>query len=680
MIGYSRTAFLSLALAGFVALTPVVSQAQTAAAGPAQDSDRASSYFNFAMAHLYGEMAATYGNRGEYVNKAIDFYRQAIKVDPAAVYIQEELTEFYAQSGQLEKATQEADAILKAHPDSVNVRKILGRIYSRQVGDPDSGKFDRAMLQKAIEQYEKITAASPKDNESLSQLARLYRANRDGAGAEKIYRQILAINPDDEEALNGLALIYADKGDLANAIALLKQAVEKNPEPRTMVMLAEFYDQIKDFSSAADIWQKVSAATNDNARVRRALATDLLAAGRIDEATEVFKQLAAADPGSVELQLQLEQLLVRKQDFPGAEAALAKARAVENSVAVRYAEAELLQAEGKIPQAIAALQALLNDTKRDRYSDQDKGERMRLLDRVGQMQQEAGKTQDAVATFRQIAELDSVLAPRVEAQVIEAFKLAKDFKSARQTADAALKKFPNDRGLVFVHATLLGDLGQADDAIKELKALPQSATDREVLLSIAQIQDKAKRFSDENKTLDTADSLAKSPEEKQAIQFMRGAMYEREKNWDGAEKAFRAVLDKDPNNAGAMNYLGYMYADRNVRLEEAQQLISKALEIDPGNGAYLDSLGWVHFRLNKLDLAADELRIAVVKVDRDPTVHDHLAEVYLKQGKIREAIQQWESAVNEWKTAAPGDQDSAELAKVTKKLEGAKVRVSEKAK
>jgi tetratricopeptide (TPR) repeat protein len=121
-----------------------------------------------------------------------------------------------------------------------------------------------------------------------------------------------------------------------------------------------------------------------------------------------------------------------------------------------------------------------------------------------------------------------------------------------------------------------------------------------------------------------------------------------------------------------------MYAERNIRLEEAQQLISKALDIDPDNGAYQDSLGWVYYRLNKLEQAADQLRLAVDKVGKDPTVHDHLGDVYFKQGKIREAIQQWEASVEEWKVAVQSDKDPEEFAKVTKKLEGAKVRVAEK--
>ena len=684
---YSRRAIVIVLLSfGLVAgATPAFSQTAAAPAPPAAkagaSADHSSAYYDFAMAHLYAELAGAYGNRGEYVNKAVDMYKQAIKTDPSASYIAEELTEFYVQTGQLEKALQEAEDLLKANPANNDARRILARIYSRQIGDPEQGKVDQAMLKNAIEQYQKITEQDPKDNESLSMLAKLYRVSHDENAAEKAYRQVIALNPDDDEALNGLAMVFSDRGDFPNAIALLKQAVEKNPDARTVVTLAEFYEQVKDFSNAADTMKQALALTNDNARVLAAMANDLYAAGRMDEALAAFRQLATDDPKNVALQLQIAEILEKKKDFAGAEAALAKARtaaAAKDKTEVAFAEEELLRLEGKIPQAVAAMQALLNDTKKDRYADAEKLQRMRLLQVLGAMQLEAGKTQEAVAAFRQIGDLDSTLGSRVEAQIIEAYKTAKDYKTARQEADSALKKYPSEKGIVFEHALLLADLGQTDTALNELKALPDSAKDRDTLLNMAQVQDKAKRFEDERKTLDTADSLSSAPQEKQAIQFMRGAMFEREKNYDAAEKAFRSVLMADPDNAGAMNYLGYMYADRNIRLEEAQQLISKALDLDPDNGAYEDSLGWVLYRLNRLDQAVEQLRLAVDKVGSDPTLHDHLGDVYFKQGKIREAIQQWEASVSEWKIAAPSDQDPVELARVTRKLEGARVRVAEK--
>src|SRR4029077_17076580 len=195
----------------------------------------------------------------------------------------------------------------------------------------DQGKVDQTMLKKAIEQYQKITQEETKDAESLSMLARLYRVSHDDAAAEKAWRQVLQLDPNEEDALNGLAMVFADRGDLPNAIGMLKQAVEKNPDPRTVVMLAEFYEQIKDFSNAADTMKQALALTNENVRVRRAWAVDLYAAGRFDEALGAFQELANDDPKNSALQLQIAEILEKKRDFAGAGAALAKAHAIGNT-------------------------------------------------------------------------------------------------------------------------------------------------------------------------------------------------------------------------------------------------------------------------------------------------------------------------------------------------------------
>src|SRR5205085_5970075 len=158
------------------------------------------------------------------------------------------------------------------------------RVYSRMIGDPQQGKIDQTMLRRAIEQYQKIAEKDPKDTESLAILARLYRVSHDEASAEKTYRTILDQDPNNDDALSGLAMVYADKGDLKKAIEMLKQAAEKDPNPRTLVTLAEFYEQNHDYANAADTWKQALPLTNDNERVRRAYAQELLSAGRLDEA------------------------------------------------------------------------------------------------------------------------------------------------------------------------------------------------------------------------------------------------------------------------------------------------------------------------------------------------------------------------------------------------------------
>jgi tetratricopeptide (TPR) repeat protein len=275
-----------------------------------------------------------------------------------------------------------------------------------------------------------------------------------------------------------------------------------------------------------------------------------------------------------------------------------------------------------------------------------------------------------------MGDLDPDLAPRASAEIIETYRLARDYKKATEEADAAAKKYPNDRLVRIGRASLLADLGKNDEAVAETRKLLDGKNDRETYLSLAQIYDKAKNFTEMAKAIDAADKLSNSPDEKESIAFTRGAMYEKMKKYDLAEAEFKKVLAVNPNNSSALNYLGYMLADRNVRLQEAQQLISKALESDPNNGAYLDSLGWAYYRMDKLAEAESTLRRAVERYSKDPTVHDHLGDVLFKQGKVKEAIAQWQTSIKEWENTPPSETDPVEVAKVQKKVEGARVRLA----
>ena len=153
-------------------------------------------------------------------------------------------------------------------------------------------------------------------------------------------------------------------------------------------------------------------------------------------------------------------------------------------------------------------------------------------------------------------------------------------------------------------------------------------------------------------------------------------MLEKMKKFDAAEAEFRKVLELNPQNSSALNYLGYMLADRNVRLADALGMIQKALTLEPNNGAYLDSLGWVYFRQGKLTEAEDSLKQALGRVSHDPTVRDHLGDVYATGGKLKEAIAEWQKSLKEYESASAAEHDPADVAKIQKKLDGAKVRLA----
>ncbi len=652
--------------------------AASKSASDAKASEKASAYYNFAMGHLYAELAGAFGNRSDYTNKAIDFYRQAMKLDPAASFLSEELTDLYIQAGRIKEAVSEAEDLLKQDPNNLDARRLLGRIYARLIGDPEQHKVNDEMLRRAIEQFQKVTEQDSKDVESWLMLGRLQRINHNSVDAEKAYKKVLDQDTGNEEALTGLAMVYSEVGDTKNAIEMLRQVTGKNPNPRTLAALANFYEQTNDYSSAADIWRQALQMDPENSRIKRALAQDALYMEHLDEALKLFGEIAASDPRDAQIQLRLSEIYRLKGDFAKARAAFTKARELEpESLEVRYDEVNLLEAEGKTDDAIAALKAMINDTAKKGYSDSEKKSRTMLLGRLGLLYRNAERYPEAVEAFRQIPQVDPDAGPRAAAEIIDTWRVGKDLNKAQEEARAALKKYPKDRMLTLANASLLADLGKIDEAVAQLRTLLDGDRDRDTQIAIAQIYAKGKRFADMGKTLDALDKLSQSKQDKQTVLFMRGEMFERTKQFDAAEAEFRKVLEIDPENASALNYLGYMLADRNIQLDEAQKLINKAVELDPQNGAYLDSLGWVCFRQNRLEEAADYLLKALLKMSKDPTVHDHLGDVYFKQGKIREAIAQWQSSLKEYEAGvSQSDADPAEMAQVGKKLESARVRMA----
>jgi len=73
-------------------------QAQNDTPGGAGKVDRAAAYYHYTLAHMYAEMAAaSRGRNREYVNKAIENYKAAIKADPQTPVTNEELSGIYTK-------------------------------------------------------------------------------------------------------------------------------------------------------------------------------------------------------------------------------------------------------------------------------------------------------------------------------------------------------------------------------------------------------------------------------------------------------------------------------------------------------------------------------------------------------------------------------------------------------
>ncbi|HEX4593161.1 MAG TPA: tetratricopeptide repeat protein, partial [Bryobacteraceae bacterium] len=502
--------FVSLPCALFLAAAAFGQNAPSSPATQAQD--KAASYYNYSLGHLYAELAAAAGNRGDYFNKAVESYKAALKADPNATFISEELSDLYIQSGRLREAVAEAEDALKENPSDLNARRLLARIYTRMIGDAQANRIDENMVKKAIEQYQKVTEGDPKDLDSWLMLGRLDKIAQNSTDAMKAYQKALEIDPDNEDATTGLAMVYADLGDNKAAADLLRKITEKNPSARSLTTLAGVYEQLKDYPLAAETLRKALEQQPGNADLKHALAEDLAKSDQVDDALKLYQDLVAEDPKDEVSLLRISQIYRQKKDFTKAREAAEKAKQIDpNNLEILYNDVSLLEAEGRIPDAVKTLKSILDTTAKKSYNASEKSNRTLLLERLAYLYRQSEQYPQAVEIFRQIPDLDPDAAPRASAEIVETYQSAKDFAKAEAEADAAFKKYPNDRVVRSVHASLLADMGKIDQALAETRKLldgKNGKNDRDVYISLSQIYEKAKNFAEMGKMLDSAEKLS----------------------------------------------------------------------------------------------------------------------------------------------------------------------------
>ena len=642
--------------------------------------DKAAAYYHYTLAHMYEEQVAVYG-RSDLANKAIEEYRAAIDADPGSEYLTSALAELYAKTGRIRDAVLEAQDILKRDPNNLEAHKLLGRIYLRSLGDMQStNNGSGSVLKLAIEQYEQIVKIEPDSVDDHLLLGRLYRLNNDLQKAESEFKLAVKLQPDSEEAVTTLAYLYNEEGDATRAVQVLSSVPDAGRSAKMYAALGYTYEQQKQYKEAIESYRRAIELDRDNLDAIRGLAENLMNDGQTDAALEQYKVIADANPEDAQTYLHMAEIYRKTGKFDLALENLKKAESmVQDSIEVPYNEAAVYQAQGRYDEAAQTLQDLLKKTEKpdNSYSQGERNNRAVFLERLGTVYRDQGKYSEANDAFRKMIALGDDNAVRGYQQVIDTYREAKQWPQATAAAKEAVQKLPNDRGLQMVYAAQLADTGQPDKALAEVQSMIKGKPeDRDVYITLAQMNTRLRRWDDAQRALDKAEELSTKPDDKEYVYFLRGSSLERQKKYDQAEEMFRKVLASDPQNSMTLNYLGYMLADRGVKLEEALGLIKKAVELEPSNGAYLDSLGWVYYRMGKYEQAEEELVKASQRIGTDPTVHDHLGDVYQKTGRLKLAVAHWERAVAEWNKTVGPEVDTDNFASVQKKLETAKVKLA----
>ncbi len=640
---------------------------------------RSQSYYHFALGHLYEQSAEQYG-RPDLATQAVEQYKLAITHDPNSVFLQNSLADTYFKLGRIREAIETAQRILKSRPDDLASHKLLGRVYLRSLGDTESGQQPGPMLDLAIQEFQKVVALEPDTVDDHLLLGQLYTLKHDTADAKAQFEEARRIDPGSEDVVLNLARLYGDQGNFPEAFSVLKNVPADERTPKIDLALGAAYDQTKNTKLAIAAYQHALSLQPDNLDAQRALAEDLLSDNQPDAALKIFEGITTQDPEDAHSFVRLAELERMQGHLGRAETALQRAKALDpDSVEVRYNEAMTDQAQGHLNQAATLLQQLAESTKHanEQYTADEKNNRAIFLDRLAAVYRDQNKTAQAIDIYKEMIALGGHDAERGYQGEVDTYREAKMYPEATAAAQQAVQALPKNVDLQLSLAGQLVDTGKLKEGVALAKTqLQGTKQDRVVWLTLAQIYTRQHKWKDASSAIDQAEKLGTSKQDMGLIYFLRGALQERQKHIDAAEQNFRQSLAVDPNNALTLNYLGYMLADHGLKLNEALQLIEHAVKLDPENGAYLDSLGWAHYKLGQYALAEQVLERAIALIPTDPTVHDHLGEVYASTGQLQQAVTQWQRSLTNYANSASADAPPSDVSKVRKRLDKAKLKLA----
>jgi len=638
---------------------------QTQSAGAPAGADAvAGAYYEFVRARQFED-------RGD-VDAAIAALQRAMKLDPKSADVPAELAGLYARQSRVRESIEMANAAIAINAGHGEANRVLGSIYASFAERDSSGTAPASgqagYRQLALEHLERSLKGSNPGTSAAVRLtiARLQMSASAFDKAIPVLRQLLADEPWLPQGVAMLAQAYTESGQSANAITLLQEAAAV--EPAFYETLASAYEKDDRWSEAARAYEQASVQSPGDMSLKTRWAFALLSlpgdAGA-KRARDLLLEVTGANPTEGWPLYLLARAERAAGDLDASEASARRLLGISpGSTSGAHALAQVLEARRQWPALIEALEPVAAKAPaRGREADT-----ALILTHLGFAYLEVGRDGDAVAAFERASTLDpSEAATRV--YLAQALVAAKQYDRALGLARAERKAEAQDSRLAGLEADALRGLGRFDDGAAVLKGLmAASPHDAGAVQSLAEYYASSHRYAEAAGLL--KDAVARFPDSP-GVLFQYGAMLERQSLHAEAEKVFRQVLARNPNHGPTLNYLGYTLIERGGRLDEAVALLKRAVALDPYNGAYLDSLGWAYFKLNQLDLAEPNLRMAAAQLSRDSVVQDHWGDLLAKRGKHADAVEAWRRAL-------AGDGDQIDRATIERKISDASKKLGKR--
>jgi tetratricopeptide (TPR) repeat protein len=578
----------------------------------------------------------------------------------------------YFDQGVLSEETQDFEAAIKAYEEVIQILEKPEALL-------EAGPFSAAQLsEQAANTHERVIKI-------CIQARQFDRALRAYARASKKY-PVLARRLD-----YNLAQVCVAQGKPGEALRHLDEYLQTQPQGTEayelkIKLLAEV-GRAREIVPALEEYARGDAQNNT---LKLLLAREYGRAGRVAQGERLYMALAQETPTPdiyrglftlyrdnnrmADALALLDGFVVRvsKKSDKRAEGEAATQEQAGAAAAAAHARAMLAVLREDAVQVKALLAVVRSQPERLRTLDYETRRFLAVLaDRTHQLQ-------DAEALYRSCLHNGPADDPQAEGVIydglLQVLMQGRKYEAVVELCREGLERTKATNRVVF-HDELsraLIALGKSDEAIAEAnKAVELGLNDIKIALYTRRnrvlILAQAERISE---AIADCQALLKEfpgPEDVRQIRHLLSTVYNMAHDLPHAEEQLQLILQADANDPGANNDLGYYWAEQGKNLEEAERMIRKAIEqdrqqkntsraltteADRDNAAYLDSLGWVLFRRGQTAEAQEWLEKAAALPEGagDPTVWDHLGDVYYRLKAWPKARKAWQKSVELFET------------------------------
>jgi tetratricopeptide (TPR) repeat protein len=452
-----------------------------------------------------------------------------------------------------------------------------------------------------------------------------------------------ALAEQDPENLENLLMLMRLKKDHTQENQmpdLLQQILELDPENKeTYLRLGRIYLENQQFSEALDLFSRMADRMPDYYVAHFYRGEALLLSGKYNEATQAFLKTIHLEPDLVEPRFRLVDIYKDPENPAGT---------VSPELLMDIYE-QILEIEPENDRARLERALLLHQTGQTGKAQtlfielgEEARHNTRLLMTAVDLYISQKRHKDAVVVFSQMQLAD----PDNDNLNFFLGLAYESDKNAEQAVHHFLKvtpAHPQYKKTLLTIAFLYREMGLNQKAVTFLEDHhKKKPRDIDIISYLSAFYERDGHLEKAMNLL--SKGLADAPENT-ALLFRLGAVQDKAGLKEACIATMKEVIRLDPEDASALNYLGYTYADLGIHLDQAEILIKKAMELKPDDGYIIDSMGWVYYQQGNYEKAVVYLERAAELTAFESIIASHLADAYVKTGRLDNALEVYRKAV-----------------------------------